>query len=162
MLHALLVAAGCALPLQIASSEVAYLVIDATVSLGARQPTWLALLPEDGEEIHVPTGGAPIELPPGRYRIEHVHFHKSLNVGPSIQLSNEDEYSFDLEPGTIGYFGVLRIQKRFGRLQFALLADTALLERACKSKPEIFANRRLHLINREPRGEGRYVACGAT
>ncbi|MEQ8858594.1 MAG: hypothetical protein RIC56_08100 [Pseudomonadales bacterium] len=149
---------GCAASTQ--SQGSAFLVVDALAfPPDQRQPTYIALK-RGHDEIHVPTGGALVELPAGRCSISHVDFGSDMSRSEGtawIDEQNQQRLRFNLLPAAIGYLGMIRVQSDPPKV--VVVGDAELFRRACNSNRSAFAKLPMYVLSTNDKLG--YVDCEA-
>lgn len=118
--------------------NMAYVVIDASVTDANRdQPNWIAFY-RGVRGVHIPTGRYIVALRPGTYKINHIDFQQDYNLSDGTQLLKKN-YKFELKTGKIYLLGHYEFTWISGtRYDLNMGNDYSLLKKACEIAPEIF------------------------
>lgn len=116
-----------------------YLVIDAvSVKENGKQPTWFAFI-RGLKTFHVPATDGIIQLPPGKYILDHIDFQNNKHLGYGTFYLDGKGIKFTLEAGKVYIFGrVILHHLHRDDYEIELGEASKTLFNACQNAPDIF------------------------
>jgi hypothetical protein len=150
------------------SEDFGYVIIDAVkYPTKDRQPTWIAILRSrpSFQFVHVPVGKGIVRLEPGRHKIEHIDFGKSIGFGDATIHLATSRYAFDVAVDSIQFFGLAEIRDSgfngdlSNKYRLAISSSLDVLRRACATDPLVMSKLPVRFATVDEQGKLIHVQC---